>query len=661
MSGAGRVERLSTRAARLTDCILDFFVLAVGAWTVVYHACLVLDVASAGALIAWAILLIPCAWLAFGRHDTQPRAALPPTEPWPRRRLALVLGWYTIAAATGSAIYAFAETRWAFVWLVLLLTAAAGTGLAFLRAAGRVRLDLADDNARAWPGALITFAWAGALAVFSLFLVRPSPDDTQYVHLSTWIAEHGEFPLRDTLFSAQVFPAIIYPPLSSFEALIGAVAAALGASAPGVTYLFVTPLATVLGVLSLWRLLRTWQAPMVGLALSTALVFLLMAAQEHRRLGTLFVGRIWQGKIVLLVVLVALLFVLLQTYSRRPAWRQGVLLAAAGAAAVGLTSSGTFLVPVLAAGCLAPLALRSARQAAGGFVAASGYPLGSLAVTAVIGSRRAGEDFASDVVAGELARLALGSGLFAFIAVGAALLGPLLIPSRRAGLMAAATVLVVVILYAPPVPPLIWELTGIGTVLWRLVWLVPVAALLGITATSVLGRGRQPLLRAVPAVLLCAALIVWGTPVWDFGTVESTPSWKRSPESLTAARRILARAEPGDVVLAPQAIAQTLVIISADVSTVSPRVFYTLALEDVPEAHVRERLLLQSVLEPAIVAAMTTVPEGLGDDEIAHALRLVSVDVACVETRKNASLRAVEAAGYSPSFSVSGLTCLDAP
>ena len=59
--------------------------------------------------------------------------------------------------------------------------------------------------------------------------MRPDADDTQYVHLSTWIAERGEFPLRDTLFSDEVFPAIIYPPISSFEALVGALAG-IGAS-----------------------------------------------------------------------------------------------------------------------------------------------------------------------------------------------------------------------------------------------------------------------------------------------------------------------------------------------------------------------------------------------------------------------------------------------
>ena len=42
-------------------------------------------------------------------------------------------------------------------------------------------------------------------------------------------------------------------------------------------------------------------------------------------------------------------------HTQQPTWRQLVFLAAAGAAGVGLTSTATFLVPLLAVGCLAPL------------------------------------------------------------------------------------------------------------------------------------------------------------------------------------------------------------------------------------------------------------------------------------------------------------------
>ena len=208
------------------------------------------------------------------------------------------------------------------------------------------------------------------------------------------------------------------------------------------------------------------------------------------------------------------------------------------------------------------------------------------------------------MVAGEIARLVLGSGFLAFVAVTAALVGPVLIAGRRAALMAASTVLLAAVLYAPPVPPLIWDVTGIGRVLWRVAWIVPVAALVGVVVTALPARVGPPALRALPAVLACAALIVWGSPIWDAGTVRAEPSWKRPPETVTVARSILARTEAGGVVLAPEGLSQTVLVMSGDVTTVSPRVFYTAALDDVTEGgHVSERLLLQAVVEPGLSRA----------------------------------------------------------
>lgn len=658
---AGRVlERLPAAIARACDGLLDFVVLGFAAWTVVYHVCLVAGVGSLGALVAWAAALVPCAWLVRHRDETPPIPEPARANAWPLSRLALVLGGYTLLVVLSAAVFAFADASWAVTWLLLFAAAGLGAALVYKKAAGRIRFSLHVGRARRAPGAFAAVGWAVGLAIFSLFLVRPDADDTQYVHLSTWIAERGEFPLRDTLFSDEVFPAIIYPPISSFEALVGAVAGIIGASGASVTYLVVPPLATGLSVLAAWRLLRNWRVSMVGLALSTAMVFLVMAAQEHRTFGNLFVGRIWQGKIVFLAVLVPLLYVLLQAYAKQPTWRQLVFLAAAGAAGVGLTSTATFLVPLLAVGCLAPLALRSVGQAALGIAAASAYPVGALVVTAAAGSRRAGEDMAGDVVTNEIARLVLGSGLFAFIAVAAALVGPPLIASRRAALMAGSTVLLVAILYAPPVPPFVWELTGIGRVLWRGVWVVPVAVLLGAVVTAVPARVRSPLWRAVPAVLACAVLVAWGSPVWDAGTVKSKPSWKRPPGTVPAASRILDRAEPGDVVLAPQQVAQTLLIMSDEVTTVSPRVFYTLALEDEPDAHVEERLLLQSVLEPELVRNVAGEQSTPTEAEVSQALRVVGVDIACVESRMPYLIPPFRANGYTQEFRAAGLRCLRA-
>ena len=82
-------------------------------------------------------------------------------------------------------------------------------------------------------GAPVALAWAAALATLSLFLVRPNVDDAYYLRQATWIAEHGRFPLGDTLHSHDALPAVFSPPLPSYEPLLGAVAGAAGVSAPG--------------------------------------------------------------------------------------------------------------------------------------------------------------------------------------------------------------------------------------------------------------------------------------------------------------------------------------------------------------------------------------------------------------------------------------------
>ena len=70
-----------------------------------------------------------------------------------------------------------------------------------------------------------------------------------------------------------------------------------------------------------------------------------------RTFGSFWLARMWQGKVIFVAVLVPLLLALLLEHAERPSRRGVVLLVAAGVAAVGLTTTAMFVVPVLAAGC----------------------------------------------------------------------------------------------------------------------------------------------------------------------------------------------------------------------------------------------------------------------------------------------------------------------
>ena len=328
-------------------------VMVLAAWTAIYHVCLVLGLGVVWATVVMIAVLWPCLRLVGGERAADVGEA----------RVVAVLPLRAVAAivslgVAGALLFVFTDVPWVLNWLPLGAAAVAAVVLTRRRSERSERLE------RSWAEAPVAIAWAIGLAVLSLYLARSDGDDTHYVHVASWVAANHEFPLRDVLFTDQQLPAIFYPPLSSYEALVGTVAAATGIAAPDLVYYVVPPVGSVLAVMATWRLLRHWAVPMVAVALSVAMVFLLWDAVRHRTLGNLFVGRMWHGKVLFLTVLVPVLFVLLGQYAERPTRQALIRLGAAGTAGVGLTITGVFLVPVIAAGCMAPLALRAPRRAA---------------------------------------------------------------------------------------------------------------------------------------------------------------------------------------------------------------------------------------------------------------------------------------------------------
>ena len=227
--------------------------------------------------------------------------------------------------------------------------------------------------------------------------------------------------------------------------------------------------------------------------------------------------------------------------------------------------------------------------------------------------------------------------MIGLVAVTAALAGPLLLRHAPAARMIAATVLLTGCLFAPGVPGAVYELTGLGKPLWRLTWAIPVAALVGVLATQIAPRARLAL---VPAAAVCAALLAGGTLVWDGAhtRVAERPSWKR-PAHVDVARAVLAHSRPGDLVLAPLRLSQTLVIVSARVTAVAPRFFYTRAL-DGDGASPRERVMLARF-----------AVEGLGElrtrERVRRALAALDVDIACVAGGLAGAQALLRRAGYA--------------
>jgi hypothetical protein len=631
------------------------------AWTLVYHVCLVLDLGAGWAAAAAAPALIASAWWTLRRAGE----ARPPVEARARtsggdpRPLAL-LAVNALAAVLAAVLFA----REAGAWVVVLLLWIVACGSAVVLAAVAGSDESAVEAERPWPELVVVATWAIGLAVLALLLVGPDSDDGYYLHLASWIGAHGQFPLRDVLYSDERFPALFYPPVNSYEALTGTVSHITSIEAPGLVYLGVPPLAAFLSVLALWRLLRCWRAPMPAVALSVALVFLLFDAQSLRTLGAFFVGRLWQGKVVFLCVLVPLMFALLHEYAERPSRRRAALLAAAGVAGVGLTTNAIFVVPVIAAGCLAPVAARRPARAGAGLLAAAGYPLAAGVLTLAVGGRTPDAYTAADVVPSRLAHYVLGTGVMAAVAMLASVAGPVLIRRHLPAQMVAATALLVGCLLAPGVPELILDLTGLGGPLWRLLWAIPTAALVGLVATGLVTGRRPAPARAAPAAVVVCVVVLAGQTLWSAprgwpvaAEIATHPAWKLSPDALVPARLILAAAHEGDLVLAPSPLSWTLTAISGGVSSVSARPFYTRALSGVPAAHVPERELLQHFISDGLDAVRGRSRRDR-TRRVRRALRTLGVDIACVSGGDPLSRSVLAGAGYvRPIVTSSQVTC----
>jgi hypothetical protein len=650
--------------ARASDVVLDFGVLAFAAWTLIYHACLYLHVRSVWAAVAEALLLIPCALVAGRRRrrpDAEPATAPLRSRSATPRRIALAVN--LLAALAAAIVFGWVKGSWSIIWPLWILSAAAGLALTYLP-----RPAASESEPSGGHGAIAALAWGVALAVLSLFVVRPDSDDTQYVHLSAWIAAHGSFPLRDTLFTDEKLPALFYPPVSSWEAMLGTLARGIPVSLPDLVYLVVVPVASFVSVLALWRLLRSWRVPLVGLALTVAILFLLFDARGHWMPGSYFIGRNWQGKVLFLTILVPLVYVLLQDQVERPTRRGLVLLAAVGIAGVGLTTSAIFLLPILGFACLVPIALRRPRRAVPAFAVLAAYPLAIGLATLAVGGRNPDEYSAAELTPLFLAHHTFGIGQFAAACLLGALVAALGIPRRTEARMVASVALVVGLLFAPGVPQLIFDATGLGRVLWRLTWVLPIAAGIGAVAVRPLARARSVPLRAAVPVAVGALIVVFGTPLWSFaaqGTLASHPAWKLWDDDVQEAQAILRHASPKATVLAPQKTSQTLLILSGTIRTVDPLDRYVENLVQFRKPkfggpfhpRVKERLVLDRFIQGGLGVLSRKNPPRY----VAKSLRRLGVDITCLFPARYTSEALLRKLGWTRFGGVEGLRCWRKP
>lgn len=651
---------------RAVDAALDAVIILLASWTLVYHACLLAGWgATVAALVELAVVAaVAAVWSRRRWSDDLSRPALVGGWEPPGRTVCLALVVLAVAAAT-----VFGATRgpWILVWSLWLVTAAVGVIVAVRGWRPGAVAALPDVPER---GGWLAVAMAAGAAALARFILRPEDDDAHYVHLSTWIAQHGEFPVRDTLYSDQIYAALYWPPIDSWPALTGAVSHLTGISAPTVVYAIAAPVLAFLSVLAMWRLLRAWRVPYAVSALAIALMFLLWDAQQnsdflffdagfgYRSFGNFFLVRIWQGKVAFLCLVVPLLYVYLQRNLERPTRATTVMLVAASIAGVGLSTSAMLVVPLLVTAAMIPVAVRSPRRAVSAMLAGAGYPAVAAIVTAAVGGHTPDLYTVEQVQPERLGRIVLGLGIFASIGLLAALLAWRIIREPVARVMLAGAALVAAIPYAPGVGDLIYDVTGLGRTQWRLVWIVPVAALVGAMAATVIARIETCTLRHTAVVGMAGALALVGTPVWATvnGARFSTEAWKLRPAITDVAERVAAVTAPEDTVLLPGPYGISLVIVDGSVTVVDLR-FYTNEVEDQANGLAAQRIRLMEFV---------TYERAPSDwQDVAGNLRQLGVDVTCMPTRRSRSGANYSAAaaryllhyGYSLSLRTDRLWC----
>lgn len=589
--------------------IVDLFVASLAWWTLGFHASIALGIGRNVVFAGWLVIVALSSVSAVLARSIEPQQRLEFHGPDRFAPVAVLpFGVAVLLAATGWAT----GNRWLIVWVLVLFGLAIG-GLVIRRS--RLRGLQSTDRTRSLsrPGAIVLGSLAIAFALLSLFLQRPDEDDVFLINRATYVEQHaGVFPTRDTIFSDQFFASQRPPgPQTTIEALIGSTAAALPVSAPFVAYFLLAPLASGLGVLALARLARTLGSSAPVAVTVAACVFLLFDASSHASFGNFGAGRAWQGKAIFVMVIVPAL------------WHHGVSLvrterrfhvagaALASIAGIGLTSSATFVVPAIAFSILGPAAIVRRRAPLALAAAAIATPAGIAGLAGVLAKPQPKElaaglaiDFGglleSDNDPGDIVNFVFGSGVVAFVAILAGMLGWLVVPDRWARLaLLSAVGLVFGVVLAPGVIDLLDDATGADAVLWRALWILPIPALVGLGAEwgyrnvrRVGGSG----VAMVGGVVCVLALMTTGTALWSSenrgARLDLVPGFDLPITERAAAERLIELVPDGGVVAAPQQVGYPISVLSVDVRSVNPRWQYLNGRHITASFHATERNIL---------------------------------------------------------------------
>ncbi|WFF03977.1 DUF6077 domain-containing protein [Micromonospora sp. WMMD964] len=641
-SRRGLIGRVNAAVAGLPVVFTDAAVVSFAIWTLLYHLNLGLNLRPSVIFLVWVVLQPVAAYVAWRlrRRDVSPPSSddetvTAPAEA-PADRASLLRRYAVpVAAAVGAAVFAAFGKGSLSWWLaaVLGLVSVVSAWLVLSRA-GRPTGAVTAEPVRATTPlqGYVVLVVALAAAYFGTLLNRVSLDDVFYVGKSVWVAERDTIPFKDFLFTEGVLPGgSANPPLPSFEVFVGALARALHVHAASVLWYLLLPVLAVFAVLALWRLAQRWAPRRPLVVFLVAAAYILLVAYYADALNTYHLPRLSQGKSVFLHALIPLAWVYLTDYLEHRSRRALVLLTLLSVAGVGYTTTAVFLLPLLAgAAGVALLAARRVREAVVCFLAASAYPLLSGVLVQVLrgGVEEAAATYAPLLPLRTIYELTLWLGLLGLIGGLAVWLSPLLLRRGVPQQLAVGAALAVTVLMVPGVLKLGGDLSGLTAVLWRVPWILPVPALVGLLAVIRLpGPARaNGVLAVVLPLLLVFAFYTEGKPMWYGGkAVETSPTWRMPPNRKAASFWIKKLDRPAGLVLAPSSVMRSLPQVTTEVRVVLPRDLY---LTDYgPQTQfATDRLLLATFAD-----GQTVTPDGqpVSIPDVAAAMDRVGVGMVC--------------------------------
>ncbi len=498
------------------------------------------------------------------------------------------------------------------------------------------------------------------VAVAGMFAFRVSNDDAYYVNLSTWVAERGRFPLRDTMFSDQAFPTSYGGgfPITSIEALMGALARLTELPAPTMVYLVFAP---VLGFASIWvigSLARAWSPRHPLPVFGWALVFVLVGAGGSYRSYSVYL--IWQGKSAAVAILIPLVWVFATRLARSPDRLWVVLIGLSGISFVGLTSTAAILAPAIA-GALVLAAVGSRHRRL--FWAAVAFVLPALlggAAVALLAQAVGGPTPTSPTSWLAIHRAFGAEPILVMLTAIGLLVGPVVLPGRRVAMLAWCSTVASLTLLAPGVLALVNAVTRSGPIEWRMLLGPPVPILLGVCATAGVEWCRRAAVvrpgvsRAVAALAPAAAVLAvfafaGGLPWAGHLHLSSHPVWRTHPDALANVRALLVRQPPrGATVLMPADEMVVLSLATVRWHGVAPRPFYVPSLDE-PHSLAEARYLLVRL---AAGHHLADPPR-----RVHAALRLLDVGTVCLRARDHTGARIVRSSGFGTFRPVGTLRC----